>query len=211
MQLLLFILCLIIAHIKAEWMYHYPIHNVDLLSDSTLMEYKMFMYGRLVTHLTKIYEVENSYSGVRVSIYKNESTLIVKFDVASTLGSMCNETFLGRPNILGHDFLKLYRTVRYSVKDETLAMITKYRLPVITIGGGVGGALAQILMADLLSDLAGTMREVFLQGVIMLDTPMVGSHEFSKMVCSRVECIRMGPIKDNRKLGYDISQHERVM
>ena len=184
--MLLLWFALLLALVQGEWVYHY---GHTLFSEESFMLYGRMAYGQMQHKAT--FQIQNGYSGVDVHFYLlGEALQVVTFFVRdnSEVHQECNVSV--RIGHVGHHYSNLYKSVRDVVLENT-----KKGTQTVVVGSRYGGALAQIFAYDALYTTRGKFE---IKGVVMFDTPKVGSQDFSARLCERIFCARVG----ERNVGF---------
>lgn len=207
---LLFIACyLLFSIVNAEWVYHsrvYPLNSSDVALIDRM--WKLTNEVGFALHPNLI-SLKNKYSDINVDIWMQKEYIAVLFSSKESfpISDSCNATFAN--SHVGFMYDKLYRTIRNSVHETVKSMLkaSNHQKPIVASGKSVGGALAQLFAADVHKEWNANVK-VF-KGVILFDTPKVGTLSFSEELCKHLQCVRVTKEKSNKVYEYPKEKHRR--
>ena len=179
MRCVCLLLFIVLSLVRSEWVYHYGYKDVDLYDNLPL-------YANISANVgcqsDTSFTIHNPYTDARTEISILHGHVVVAFKSDVEIASKCNTT-LGKSHV-GESYLKMYSLLRNPLMYE---MRRVGHFPLVAMGHGVSGALAQLFAYDLIQ-LESSKR---VKGVITFDSPATGTEEFSSWLCSQVKCIRV--------------------
>lgn len=197
MWLTIFCILLCIPCFLADWVYYYGVGQLNA-SDFMILDRMWVLSGRVGKTLhPNLISLQNVYSGVSVDIFTQKDLITVVFDVKDSFPSKdsCNVSFA--KGMVGFSYDKYYRSIRHSVYEtlKSVAKATHHKKPIVACGKGMGGVIAQLFAADFHVEF--NVKAKVWKGVIMYDSPKVGSLLFSEECCRHMQCVRVSKEKSS--------------